>query len=311
MAKSNSLPLSMSMSTKEYCPEMKLPDLPLLTRKEEIELARKVKKGNKKQREAAQNKLIVHNLRLVISVAQRFTHKGVDMYDLVAEGNRGLMKATEKFDPDSKKANGAKFSTYASWWIAHYIRGAINSYQIVRYPMHLSEKYAKYLRISTELEGSLGRPPTAEELQEALPKYSLNIINFLLTNTKSMVSLDAPIPSSDGDDSKDFYDMVGGEEMTGKVERSASIHIEMSETKQALMQAIRALPERKQRILCLRFGIGGGSPMTLDEIGKNVGLTRERVRQIVEETIEDLHEYFDKNDLMESCKLSLSEFISG
>ena len=238
--------------------------VPLLTREEEVRLARRVQKGD----ESAREQMIKANLRLVVKIASQFDGYGLALLDLISEGNVGLMKAVERFDPGF----GAKFSTYAMWWIKQAIRRALaNQTRLIRLPVHVHEKLMRISRASNRLHEILGRDPSDEELgQEVrLPEHK---VRRLRTAALRPTSLDEPA----GDDgSKTIAELVA-DEAAVQPENSDDSELAM----QALNDALTGLDAREQRVLKARFGLNGGEAHTLEEIGAEIGVTREYVRQI-------------------------------
>jgi RNA polymerase primary sigma factor len=242
--------------------------VPLLTAEEELRLARQIKKGDAKARE----KFIRANLRLVVSIAKTYVNKGLSFLDLVEEGNLGLLRAVERFDPSRK----CRFSTYATWWIKQAIRRSIvNTAKTVRLPAYMVEVIAKLKSASTNLSQKLGREPAMAELAEALhvPPESIELLRRALaaSATARPVSLDVI--------------WSGGEFSIQPPEVAQTLSTVDSERLQGLLSAINV---REAEILRLRYGLRDGRPMTLKEIGQKLKLTRERVRQIEKESLRKL-----------------------
>ncbi|MEY2527639.1 MAG: polymerase primary sigma factor [Verrucomicrobiota bacterium] len=238
--------------------------IPLLTPQQEIELAAKIKKGDA----AAREQMINANLRLVVTIAHDYANLGLPLLDLISEGNIGLTKAVERFDP----AIGAKLSTYAMWWIKQSIKRALaNQSKIIRLPVHLGDKIAKVRRVSLQMSEELGREPTDEELGE-----ELGIAGEKVARLKSVgirpASLDAPLSD---DESTEFGAVVEDEEAQTPFEllRDKDMRGEMD-------GLIAVLDDREKRIISQRFGLNGGKPKTLENVGKDFGVTRERIRQL-------------------------------
>ena len=238
--------------------------IPLLTPQEEIELAAKIKKGDA----AARERMINSNLRLVVTIAHDYANLGLPLLDLISEGNIGLTKAVERFDP----AKGAKLSTYAMWWIKQSIKRALaNQSKIIRLPVHLVDKIAKVRRVSLQMSDELGREPTDDELSEEIGIASEKVSGFKSLGIRP-ASLDAPIGD---DDSTDFGALVGDEE--------AQTPFELLRDKNLLGEVsglIAVLDSREKKIISQRFGLDGGKPKTLEDVGKDFGVTRERIRQL-------------------------------
>jgi len=236
----------------------------LLTPQQEVELAKKIKKGDA----AARERMINANLRLVVTIARDYANLGLPLLDLISEGNIGLTKAVERFDP----TKGAKLSTYAMWWIKQSIKRALaNQSKTIRLPVHLADKVAKVRRVSLQMSDELGREPTDDELGE-----EIGIDSEKITRLKSVgvrpTSLDAPIAD---DDSTEFGDVIGDNE--------AQTPFELLRDKNLLGEVdglLEALDPREKKIISQRFGLDGGKPKTLEDVGKDFGITRERIRQL-------------------------------
>jgi RNA polymerase primary sigma factor len=238
--------------------------IPLLTPEQEIELARKIQKGDA----AARERMINSNLRLVVTIAHDYANLGLPLLDLISEGNIGLTKAVERFDP----AKGAKLSTYAMWWIKQSIKRALaNQSKIIRLPMHLADKIVKVRRVSMQMSDELGREPTEDELGEEIGIASEKVARLKSLGIRP-ASLDAPIGD---DDSTEFGAIVGDEEAQTPFEflRDKNLRGEVD-------GLIAQLNSREKKIISQRFGLDGGKPKTLEDVGKNLGVTRERIRQL-------------------------------
>lgn len=238
--------------------------IPLLTPEEEIELAARIKKGDKE----ARAKMIRSNLRLVVKIAHDYANLGLPLLDLISEGNIGLMKAVERFDP----AKGGKLSTYAAWWIKQSIKRALaNQSKTIRLPVHLVDKISKMRRVALQMSEELGREPTDDELAEEVG-LSASKVSQLKTVSIRPASLDAPISD---DDSTEFGEIVGDMEAQTPFEklRDQNLRDEVSEL-------LAVLDEREKKIIYSRFGLDGGKAKTLEEVGKKFGVTRERIRQL-------------------------------
>jgi RNA polymerase primary sigma factor len=236
----------------------------LLTPQDEIDLAARIKKGDK----AARDKMIRANLRLVVKIAHDYSNLGLPLLDLISEGNIGLMKAVERFDP----AKGGKLSTYAAWWIKQSIKRALaNQSKTIRLPVHLVDKISKMRRVALQMSEELGREPTDEELAEEIGMSAAKV-SQLKTVSIRPASLDAPISD---DDTTEFGEIVGDEEALTPFEqlRDQNLRDEVSDL-------IGVLDEREKKIIFSRFGLDGGKPKTLEEVGKKFGVTRERIRQL-------------------------------
>ena len=238
--------------------------IPLLTPQEEIDLAARIKKGDREARAL----MIKANLRLVVKIAHDYANLGLPLLDLVSEGNIGLMKAVERFDP----AKGGKLSTYAAWWIKQSIKRALaNQSKTIRLPVHLVDKISKMRRVSLQMSEELGREPTDDELAEEIGLSSRKISQIKTVSTRP-TSLDAPI--SDGD-SIEFGEIIGDQDAQTPCEllRDKTLRGELREL-------LQVLDDRERKIIFQRFGLDGGKPKTLEEVGKKFGVTRERIRQL-------------------------------
>src|SRR5499427_1412600 len=249
-------------SIKIYLREIR--QTPLLTPQEEIDLAARIKKGDQKARAW----MIKANLRLVVKIARDYSNLGLPLLDLISEGNIGLMKAVERFDP----AKGGKLSTYGAWWIKQSIKRAMaNQSKTIRLPVHLIEKIYKLNRASHKMSEELGRVPTDEELSEEIGISSAKL-SQLKTVSIRPASLDAPIGD---DDSTEFGEIVGDKDAQTPFElfRDKNMRDELSEL-------LKVLDNRERKIIFDRFGLDGGKPETLEEVGKKFGVTRVRIRQL-------------------------------
>jgi RNA polymerase primary sigma factor len=238
--------------------------IPLLTPQQEIVLAKKIKKGDATARE----RMINSNLRLVVTIARGYTNLGLPLLDLISEGNIGLTKAVERFDP----AKGAKLSTYAMWWIKQSIKRALaNQSKTIRLPVHLVDKVAKVRRVSLQMSDELGREPTDDELGEELGIAPENVARLRSTGIRP-ASLDAVIAE---DDTTELGEMIGDEESQTPFEwlRDKNLHGEVK-------GLIALLDSREKKIISQRFGLDGGKPKTLENVGRDFGITRERIRQV-------------------------------
>src|ERR1700726_2774804 len=252
----------------------------LLTPQEEIDLAARIKKGETEAR-ALTTKA---NLRLVVKIAQDYANFGLPLLDLVSEGNIGLMKAVERFDP----AKGGKLSTYAAWWIKQSIKRALaNQSKTIRLPVHLVDKISKMRRVSLQMSEELGREPTDEELAEEIG-ISSGKVSQLKTVSIRPASLDAPISD---DDSTEFGEIAGDEEAQNPFEllRDKNLRDEVSEL-------LEVLDDRERKIIFQRFGLDGGKPKTLEEVGKKFGVTRERIRQLQNIALDKLRRALSKKE---------------
>jgi RNA polymerase primary sigma factor len=252
--------------------------VPLLTPQQEIDLAAKIKKGDKKARE----QMIKANLRLVVKIAHDYEGFGLPLLDLISEGNIGLMKAVERFDP----AKGGKLSTYGSWWIKQSIKRALaNQSKTIRLPVHLVDKISKMRRVAMKLQEELGREPTDEELGEELG-ISASRVGQMRTAAIRPASLDAPIGD---DDSNNFSEVVQDENADTPYEQ-----LEEKTVTGMLQEMVKTLDQREATILRYRFGLDGGTEKTLEEVGQKFGVTRERVRQIQNIALNKLRKMIEK-----------------
>ena len=238
--------------------------VPLLTPEEEQDLARRMSEGD----DLARQKLTEANLRLVVSIAKRYVGRGMLFLDLIQEGNLGLMKAVEKFD----YTKGYKFSTYATWWIRQSITRAIaDQARTIRIPVHMVETINKVVRASRQLLQELGHDPTAEEIAEALGMPT-DKVRDILKIAQEPVSLETPIGEEEDSHLGDFISDEGASEPSEAASQSL--------LNEALLEVMDTLTEREQRVLKLRFGLEDGRTRTLEEVGKEFNVTRERIRQI-------------------------------
>jgi RNA polymerase primary sigma factor len=255
----------------------------LLTPDEEIQLAARIKKGDKKARE----QMIKANLRLVVKIARDYEGIGLPLLDLISEGNIGLMKAVERFDP----AKGGKLSTYGSWWIKQSIKRALaNQSKTIRLPVHLVDKISKMRRTSMRLQEELGREPSDEELGEELGITASRVAQMRMAAIRP-ASLDAPIGD---EDSNNFAEVVQDESADTPYQQ-----LEGKTVTKMLQEMVKTLDNREATILRARFGLDGGAQKTLEEVGAKFGVTRERVRQIQNIALKKLRKMIEK---METTK---------
>ena len=271
-------------SVKMYLRE--IGKIPLLSQEEEQELARRVVEGDKK----ARDKMIEANMRLVVSVAKKYSGRGLDFLDLIQEGNTGLLRAVEKFDPDK----GFKFSTYATWWIRQAVTRAIaDQARTIRIPVHMVETINKLLRASRKLTAELNREPTVEEIAKEMD-IDVEKVDYIMRIKQDIASLDQSVGKDGDDEDSVLGDFVEDEERVSPEDSAANQML-----KEQLAEIISTLSEREQKIIKLRFGIGGGRPHTLEEVGAEFSVTRERIRQIEAKALSKLRKNKDTKKLQE------------
>jgi RNA polymerase primary sigma factor len=253
----------------------------LLTPADEVRLAQRIHGGDA----AAREEMIKANLRLVVKIAREYEDYGVPLLDLINEGNIGLMKAVERFDP----TKGAKLSTYAAWWIKQAIRRALsNQSKTIRLPVHVGDKLVHLRRASMKLQEALGRDPTDDELARALSTTPLRIAELRSAGTRPS-SLDAPIGGED--DSNAFADIIGDEKADTPYQE-----LEEKTNTEMIRELVKQLPEREAIILRYRFGLDGDEEKTLEEVGQKFGVTRERIRQLQNIALNRLRKMIQKRE---------------
>lgn len=239
----------------------------LLNSKEEKILGKDIKEGEQRKAQIAKKKLVQANLRLVVSIAKKYIGQGVLFMDLVQEGSLGLIKAAEKFD----YSRNFKFSTYATWWIKQTIMRAIaNNAKTIRIPVHMADKIRKYKKVYTTLSFELGREPTDNEICEKLGFTIKNIQAIKKAIIKEPISLETPVTE----------DLCIGDYIEDKSYNSPDTHAKNNAMKGSIENLLKTLNDREREIINCRFGINGNTPMTLEQLGNNMGYSKERIRQL-------------------------------
>lgn len=254
---------------------------PLLSAEEEVYFSRLALKGD----EPSRKRMIESNLRLVVKIARRYNNRGLPLLDLIEEGNLGLIRAVEKFDPE----RGFRFSTYATWWIRQTIERAImNQTRTIRLPIHVVKELNIYLRASRELVQKLDHEPTAEDIAQALDKPVADVSKMLRLNER-ITSVDTPFA---GDSDKALLDVIADEKGQGP-----EVCLQNQDMNNNIIHWLNELNSKQREVLARRFGLMGYEAATLEDVGTEIGLTRERVRQIQVEALKRLRDILSQQNL--------------
>ena len=267
--------------------EREIGKIPLLTPEEESELSKKATAGDRK----AKDRMAEANMRLVVSIAKRYSGRGLDLLDLIQEGNTGLLRAVDKFDPEK----GFKFSTYATWWIRQAITRAIaDQARTIRIPVHMVETINKLMRTQRRLTQELNREPTNEELAKEMD-MEVEKIEHIMKIKQDITSLDAGIGRDDNDGEESTLGDFIEDEDTASPEESAAGQL----LKEQVRDILGSLSDRERKIIEMRFGLNGTKSHTLEEVGLEFAVTRERIRQIEAKALLKLRKHKDSKKLHE------------